>query len=419
MKLAARFQRSNFLATLLIFLLASLAFYILLHRVLIFQVDEDLELEQHEIQNYVKRYGVVPQHQLPVEDRIIKIEPVDYMLQKPIKKTTLLRDEVEHEEGTFRQLIFTIQAGGKWYKISVSKSLEATEGLARSIGLIGLITIALLLITSFLINNFILQKLWSPFYQTIDRMRAFELGQQEKQAWPAVAIDEFALLNETLKTAIGKAEKDYKVLKEFTQNASHELQTPLAIIRSKLDLLIQEEQLSPTQSGIIQDTYDAVSRMAYLNKSLLTLARIEGGQYGERSFLMINELLVEKLINFESFIEAKSLKVEQKMIPSKLNVNPDLVGILLNNLISNAIHHNYWGGCIRIVLDSQSLSICNSSKTPILKEAGLFTRFYKTDSGTTRTGLGLAIVKQVCDASGLRIIYHFEGDDLHCFEIKW
>ncbi len=419
MKLATRYQRTNLLATLIIFLLAGAAFYVLLHRVLIFQVDEDLEIEQHEIQSYASRFGRLPQNVIPVEDQMVRFEQVNAPLPNPIRQTVTLEDEVEKEEGAFRQLIFTVKAGGQWYKASVSKSLESTEGLTRSIGLIALITIGLMLLVSFLINRIVLRRLWKPFYNTIERMRTFELGNKENIVWPHVPIEEFALLNKTLETATGKAALDYEVLKEFTENASHELQTPLAIIRSKLDLLIQDEALSETQSAIIQDTYGAVRRMAHLNQSLLLLAKVEGGQYADRAPIDLEVLLKEKLISFEEFIRDRRLNITTDFRKAKLNMNPALADILLNNLLSNAILHNYSGGILIIKLSDQELAICNTSATGALDPEYLFSRFYKTTAGATRTGLGLAITKQVCEVSGYRISYSYTHENMHCFSVGW
>lgn len=419
MKLATRYQRINLIVMLAIFGFASGAFYVLMHRVLIFQVDEDLEIEQHEILNYAARFGTLPVNVMPVEDQMVTFEPVAAPLERPVHRTVVMQDQVEREVSHFRQLLFTVRAGGKWYKVAVSKSLESTEGLAHAIGLIALATIALLLLASFLINRMVLRRLWQPFYNTIDRLRGFRLDSKEKLTWPGVSIEEFALLNKTLEATTARAASDFGVLKEFTENAAHELQTPLAILRSKLDLLIQDEVLSEIQSTVIQDAYSAVRRMSYLNQSLLTLAKIEGGQFAEKSAVALNALVQEKLASFETFIQEKQLQMDVVLEDITLQINPALADILLNNLCANAILHNHEGGKIAIRLSESGLAVCNTSPNEALASENLFTRFCKTTSGATRTGLGLAIVRQVCEANGHSVTYTYEEDGLHCFRVGW
>lgn len=418
MKLATRYQRIHLVATLSLFLLASVAFYLLLYRVLVFQLDEDLEIEQHEIQTYLHSYGTLPQNIVPVEDQMVSYEKTNSLLRKPVLKTVVLRDVIEKKEGSYRQLIFTAQTGGQVYRISISKSMEGVKGLAKSIGIIALVTIALMLLVSFIINRLVLQRLWQPFYTTIKQLEHFKLAQNIQLQLPDTRTDEFSLLNKALLTTTGKAARDYEVLKEFTENASHELQTPLAIIRSRMDLLIQDEDLSERQSDLIHDTYKALRRMTHLNGSLLLLSKIENGQYGERSRVDGKALLEEKLIMFEPFLKEKDLHVTLAAEPAMLFMNPSLADILVSNLLSNAIHHNRQGGRIDIKLDSESLSVCNTAEHPALQSDHLFRRFNNASTGATRTGLGLAIAKQVCDASGCSISYQYDAD-MHCFSVQW
>jgi signal transduction histidine kinase len=419
MKLATRYQRSNLIITLVIFIMASVAFYALLRQKLIFQVDEDLEIEQHEIEAYVARFGTMPNIMMPVEDQVVQVVPARKALPRRIRRTVKLYDAVEGEAGDFRQLVFTIDVGGSLQQVSVSKSLEATRGLTRSIGLIALVTIAVMLALSTLINRIILQRLWKPFYDTIGRLRSFDLGLQPAIELPNVTVDEFALLNTTLTTVTGKAAADYKVLKEFTENAAHELQTPLAIVRSKLDLFIQDEALSEQQSRLIQDAYEGLQRLTHLNQSLLQLAKIEGGHYMESSMVDIKALIAGKIADLDDMLRDQGLQVHTVLSDCSVTMNATLADLLLNNLLTNAIRHNRSEGRINISLDAERLSICNTSNGGPLAEADLFARFSKTSDTSNGTGLGLAISKQICEASGCAITYAFSTKRLHCFTVLW
>lgn len=418
MKLASRYQRIHLIATLSLFVMASLAFYLLLYRVLVFQMDEDLEIEQHEIETYLQRFGTLPQNIVSVEDQTVIYQRTNTPLLKSVRKTVTLTDAIEKKTGSYRQLIFTVETRSQIFLISVSKSMEGVKGRARSIAIIALFTIALMLLVSVLINRLVLQRLWQPFYNTVKQLEHFTLGQDGPLKLTDTTIDEFRMLNQALSTTTGKASHDYKVLKEFTENASHELQTPLAVIRSRMDLLIQDENLSEKQSELINDTYKALRRMTHLNSSLLLLSKIENGQFGERSRVDGKLLLEEKLSLFEPFFKEKELQVTIDAEGAMLFINPSLADILFSNLLSNAIHHNKVGGVIDLTLDDEKLSICNTASHSSLESDTLFLRFNKASTGTTRTGLGLAIVKQVCDASGCALSYHYENE-MHCFSVEW
>lgn len=414
MKLFTRYNRINLAATAILFIVAGLAFYLLLRQVLIRQVDEDLEIEQREITTYAQRYGRLPENVLPVKDQIIDYRKSDDP-QPAVFQSLHLYDPAEGHAGQFRQLRFTFRIGAQWYLASVSKSLESTNGLTRAIAVIALGIMLLLLSIAVWVNRAVLRHLWRPFYESLDHIRKFKLSEHETLLLPNTPIEEFALMNATLEEATGKAAYDYRQLKEFTENAAHELQTPLAIIRSRLDLLIQDEQLSEKQSHDIQGIYDAVQRLVQLNHSLLLLTRIGNRQFEERLDMQMNVLLQDKLSELDIMLQQKELAVETRLEAVHWPMNPLLAEVLLNNLLSNAIYHNKQGGHILITLNETTLRIANTGG-PSLEGQVLFSRFKQRISATSRTGLGLAIVHEVCQASGLTVSYHYE-QGLHVFMV--
>jgi signal transduction histidine kinase len=270
----------------------------------------------------------------------------------------------------------------------------------------------------FLLNRFVLRKLWRPFYNTIEELKTFELERSQTLHLPSVKTEEFALLNATLTGVSERAVREYTLLKEFTENASHELQTPLAVIGSKLDLLIQDEALSGSQSKIVQDAYHALARMTHLNQSLLELAKIEGGQYHKRLYLDLRSLLSEKLSVLEELFHSRALQVSIDLESSTVRMHPVLADMLLNNLLTNAIYHNVDNGQISIRLGARSLTICNTSEQPPISRDLVFRRFSKPDNQSRGTGLGLAISQQICAASACTLDYHHKSNR-HCFTVRW
>jgi signal transduction histidine kinase len=414
MKLFTRYNRINLFATVAVFLLSGISFYFLLRFVLIDQVDEDLKIEQHEIETYESKY-----HQLPeiiqVRDQHTSYAAVNNDGGGRSFRTVKLKDEGERKKELFRRLTFYINTKGQWYEVEVSKSLEGTDDMTKSIVTITFITILLILIISFIVNRIVLRKLWQPFYDTLASMRHFELGKAKELHFPSTTIEEFTVMNDTLRHAMTKAGEDYQFLKEFTENASHELQTPLAIIRSKLDVLIQDEHLSEAQSKNVQGAYDAIQRLSRLNQGLLLLTKIENGQFTDTVSINLSQKIAEKILQFEEMIAVKNINLTTTMDETvHIQMNAALADIILNNLFSNAIKYNQPGGKINVIVNKTQFEISNSANADALEESRLFRRFAKSGQVQEGIGLGLAIIRQAAAYSGFQTNYAFK-DQLHHF----
>jgi signal transduction histidine kinase len=162
-------------------------------------------------------------------------------------------------------------------------------------------------------------------------------------------------MNQTLEKTTSQARREYSLLKEFTENASHEMQTPLAIIRSKLDLLIQDENLSEDQSKTMQSAYSAIEKLSRLNQSLLLLAKIENNQFAETTNIDLKQKIEEKLDAFHELWQNQNISVSSSLKDATVDLNSELTEILLNNLLSNATRHNFSNGSIRIILNEKQL----------------------------------------------------------------
>jgi signal transduction histidine kinase len=417
MKLFTKYSRINVIATIFIFLVASAAFFFSLRYVLLHQIDEDLDIEEREILDQVKKHDRLPEN-TSVKDQLINFVPIQPNTVKRKYTTVDMLEAGDKEKEKFRQLIFPVKAAGQWYQATVSKSLEDTDKLIRSILLISVSTIILILLVSFIINRFVLKRIWRPFYKSLNAVRDFKIGKSEGLQLDNSEIDEFSFMNQTLEKITLQARHDYLSLKTFSENASHEIQTPIAIIRSKLDLLIQDEHLTEEQSKTLQSAYNAIQKLSKLNQSLLLLARIENNQYEESSTVDLKQILEEKLSDFNELWQSQQIKVTTALEPVVVKMNQELADILLNNLLSNATRHNYTGGNIFIELNQQFLLVRNTSSDPVLDPARIFHRFYKSSHSNAQNGLGLSIIKQICDSSGFTTTYDFQNGS-HVFTINW
>ncbi len=417
MKLFTLYSRINLVTTIAIFVLSAIAFYFLIDYIIIGQVDDDLKIEQREITTYTSEHNQPPEA-VRVGDQRIVYTAVDRPYEKTIYETVVLYDSTEKEKGNYRVLAFGVGTTNNQYKVTVTKSLEQTDDLVQSIFYIILCTILLILVATFIINRLVLKKLWRPFYNTLEKLKTFEIGKKSTLKFGPSKIDEFTFMNAVLESTTSKAQHDYLLLKEFTENASHEMQTPLAIIRSKLDLLIQDEQLSADQSKAAQGAYEAIQKLSRMNHSLLLLTKIENNQFLEITYINLQEKIETKAEAFRELWEAKNISIQASLQPAFVQMNNELAEILLNNLLSNATRHNYENGHITITLTNNTLIISNSGPLQSMEEDHLFTRFYKPAQTNESNGLGLSIIKQICEVSNFKIAYQFHRNE-HSFTIRW
>lgn len=417
MNLFTKYNQFNLSLMAFLFIISGIVYYILISNILVHEVDEALGKYKEQVGKYVSKHDSLPIFK-NFEEVQVTYRKIGHKHKKKISQVNLY-DPDDHKTNLFRQIVFTEKVKNTWYEIKVSKPLEGTNMVIKAVATSTFAILFAIIIISVLLNQVILRKLWKPFYYTINEMRSFKLGNKKDLILPATNIEEFSFMNESLLKVIGAAKDDYRILKEFTENASHETQTPLAIIRSKLDLVIQEEGLSEAQSEALTSTYAAVHRLSKLNQSLLLLAKIENQQFEGKELIDMNQRIHEKMQQFHEFWAGNHVSLKLNLQSATIQANPELMDILLNNLLSNAGRHNVDGGEIEIVLSQGRLEIANTAKLNSLDTTKLFTRFYKEAQHSSKNnGLGLSIVKEICDHSEISINYLFK-DQFHRFIFEW
>jgi len=415
MKLFTKYSRINIIASILALLLGSIGYYFTVRYALVHQLDDTLKIEEAEILDNVSSRDRLPAP-ANYRDQQISFQPANTPVPRHFIHT--FKFSPHHRENElYRELDFSVRAGGQLYTVSVSKSEEETEDLLMLIMMITAGMILLLLGILFLANRLLLRRIWQPFYRTLSGMRDFNLSSRHPLTPSETDIDEFRILDEATRQMTRQILKDYEMLKSFTDNASHEMQTPLAILNSRLDLLIQDPDIGERQHRPIQAMYDAIGRLRQLNQSLLLLTKIENHQFGHTDSVEMAPLIEEKLAQLEDPLRDRHLVVLKDLDRLRLPINGYLADILLNNLLLNAIRHNQDGGELSVCLRENSLRISNSGPALTFDPATIFDRFVKgTHSGGT--GLGLAIVRQICDNYHFLLTYSY-ADQLHSFDIRF
>ena len=272
-------------------------------------------------------------------------------------------------------------------------------------------------VSTILVNNFVLKKTWNPFYQLLKYLNDFRLDRGAFRKLSETKIKEFSLLNESVQNLLKTNIDIYNSQKQFIENASHEVQTPLAIGINKLELLAGDENLSSEQIQKIGNIIEAFQRLSGLNKSLLLLSKIENKQFISVEQLNFDKIFSRIIHDFSDYTEYQKIKITYlKEDNWVFKMNKDLAEMLVMNLVKNAIIHNRQGGEILIRLSSSSFTIENTSNKPMMSADKLFERFNKKSKSKSSTGLGLAIVKAIADVSGLSVTYSYNGR--HVFQIS-
>jgi signal transduction histidine kinase len=283
-------------------------------------------------------------------------------------------------------------------KISLSKSQVISNELVAYVAIITLVLSVFLLVCLILVNNYFLSRIWGNFFETLHVIREYNITDKKEIAFPESEIAEFNLLNRMFEKMHGRIRKDFQNLKEFIENISHEIQTPLAIISSKADLLMQDEKLDQQELTLVTSIQNNVKRLSNLNKSMILLSKIDNNQFPEKESVDIPECIRFHLENMEEIIQAREITLQTCFHnPLIAEADSNLVNVLIVNLLKNAIYHNLPFGSLDVTVQERTLTIKNTGKKLEIGEEDLFKRFTRSSGKPDSLGLGLAIVKKICD----------------------
>ncbi|MEP2774276.1 MAG: HAMP domain-containing sensor histidine kinase [Fulvivirga sp.] len=309
------------------------------------------------------------------------------------------------------------EINNKFYKISLYDLIveedDIAEGVQESlIKMYVLLTVVVLILSG-------LTSLWllKPFNKTLGLIKDFSLQQKVNEEFPKSNTTEFDKLNRFLNDMTLKMKRDYQIMKEFTENAAHEMQTPISIANGKLEMLINSDNITDEQSAMIASAQNSLRRLSKLNEALSLLTKIDNQEFEKRDEVNISTALERQIYDFEELINLKSIALKKKIEGNvKVNIDQVLCGIMITNLLQNAIRHNVESGELSIVLSKKSLKITNTGEPLTVSPQELFDRFKKGNQSKQSLGLGLAIVKKICDVNDFTIEYTYD-QNRHRIEI--
>lgn len=413
MKLLAKTNRSYIYFSLFIFLFVGLAFYWLIEYVIYQDVEERLKVERKDFENFVEAEGEWEESCYFVENKIELAAVADTLQPLVAFKDTIFFNRYDNEYVPFREHNFYAMVGPQPYRVSIRKSLIESNKLLTVIttSMLGLLSIGLFLM--YMWQNRMSRKAWAPFYETLSKAKSFDLEQGEGLNIKSAEIFEFNELNEVLNRMTDKISRDYRNLKEFTENAAHEIQTPLALINTRVEELIQEKNFSEKQMYWVQEIYQSAMRLSKLHQALLLLSKIENGQFMDAEDVDFSVIAGRRLEELEDVLMHKHLEIcVENVEPFVVTMNHSLAEVMVTNLLNNAIRHNVDKGSVKVVSTAHSFSIMNTGQPLSVEPERLFERFKKQHQASASLGLGLAIVKKIADSFGLQISYQYH-DRLH------
>jgi len=344
LKFLTKINRNYLFLFVLMLFTISIGGYFILKWIILEDTKESLLEKEIHIVGQIKETGELPNIYPIVEVKIINHQTN----QQPLFREVYIEDELEHELEPFLEYSNELEIGESWYSIQIRQATFESEDLVVILSLL----LFILLLSAFGISYFITKKMnntvWADFEQNLSEIEGFSFSENKTLNLKKSGIDEFGRLNKVIENLTRKLSGDFVALKQFTEHASHEIQTPLSIIMLNLEEILQHDIPEDIFKKVVA-SIKAAKRLSSLNQSLVLLTKIENRQFKAERSLSINKLMMQKLQEFETLFEAKKLTVDfQNDQEFQLKINEELAQVLISNLLSNAINHNIPGGKIEI-----------------------------------------------------------------------
>ena len=411
MKLINKISLLTLLSSGLIIIIFGIMFYFILRSAAYSEAEEEL-YENLDYAVSIIESGTEPYYPPFVETEIwIEGENTEQGIA-----TVMLTDQEDGEKEEYLQLTEYHDWNEKKYKLTIRIEAPENDELIWTINIIVIITFLAILFANILTNRLVSRKLLKPFNLIIQKITKYRPG-SDIPVKTESSIMEFQILDSEIKELMEKINSDFRNLKEFTDNAAHEIQTPLGILKNKIELLIQNQNLAQEEAGIINDISKTINRMDRINKSLLLLSRIENRQFNNLRDFEISGLIE---VTAGSLNEIAAFKNQKFRITrhDEFNINMDknLAAIMISNLLNNMIVHGDDSSTLNIDIFKDNVEFNNTGSNKNIDRTRIFKRFYKGTENRGGSGLGLAIVYEICRAAGLNIEYRQDSSQ-HIFKI--
>ena len=408
MKLLTKTSLNFISASVIFFLVGSVAVYLSVRNI----IAEDLQ--NRLFQQQKQFFDNADQNKLSdLTSKLVFIQKTDKEIDYSFSDTVLI---VNDSYILYRKLDFSYLIDKQYYNVSILNNQSQSDSLIKKIVIMNVGFAMLFFLILFFVNRHSIKSALSVFYSTISKLEDFELSKLQTLSLETAEVQEIKKLNEVFQEMATQIYNDFEAQKEYTENVSHELQTPLAIISSKVDELMQSDNLSKVQMEQLALLLETTNRLSKINQALIFLTKIDNRFYAQGLSFSLNDLIKEKLQIFDSAVKEKDLKLKLDLLDiTYIYMNPYLAETLIINLIKNAIIHNTSGGVLCIQLSNNTLSISNNGSPLSFPEKDIFKRFVRSENSKKNLGIGLSIVQRICELYTFNITYTYDCE--HQFKI--
>ena len=327
-----------------------------------------------------------------------------------------IRSQEDFASSRIRRQVFG-DKDGNYYEITVSLPVFEQETLVEHVLWWTGILFLVLLVTLLLIGIIVIDYNLKPFKALMKWIDAYVPGHPYGAIPADTDVVEFRKLAETIRKAVERFENEYEERKIFIGNASHELQTPLAVCSNRLEMLLDRPDINEDIAGEMVKLHRSLQHLIRLNKTLLLLSRIENDQFPPTDEVDVTSLLRESIEMNGEIYSHKSIKSSMEVQGDFVcMINEQMASVLVGNLVKNAFVHSAPGAEIVISVSADGFNVRNQGDAPLDKKR-VFHRFYLPGGRREgSTGLGLALAYSVCERSGLSLTYDFQ-ENHHIFSV--
>ena len=409
MKLLVYTSRNFLISTIIVLSSTGTILYFVLKTLIENEMLEQLDLQANMIVSELARGE-------QINYPLVEINKIGQISKTPkITGDTLVFDYVTKEQEDYKYLKVEKMVGEQPYRVKVMITYIGWHKYYQVIFFLLSIAAILMALAGVLLNYVLSKKLWKPFFFNLKQLNSYTLSRPERVHFEPSHIREFNELRNALEALTERSRREYLALKEFTENASHEMQTPLGIIQSKLDRMTQMAVNEHMANYIVQSK-SAVERLRRTIKGLLFLAKLENDSYADKDAVSVGEVLRMQFGQMEELFIGKNIIVDLKIEEVEIVVNRYLLEAVVSNLFANALHYTPQGGRLNVVLHKNEMIFINTGLPLTFASELIFDRFKKGEQHSQSTGLGLAIVRQICMLNGWKIAYNYSSGS-HSFRI--
>lgn len=384
------------------------------------EIDFELGMElERQIDAFAGRIaqGIDPEA-LQSERLEIKVLPFEMEEESlSLRDTIAYHDPMNREEKQLKASK-SVKIDGRHYRISYFNLVVETEDITETVVYTMLIVLIAQLLAIVFFFRSISNRILRPFQHTLDKIQQFSFQKNQPLVLAQTNIQEFAQLNQFLERMSAKLLKDYRQIKEFSENISHEIHTPSAVVRGKLEHLMNLE-ITEEQAHLIHSAYQNNEKIHRIVKSLALLAKLENEEFEQPEPVNLTQLIQANLELLQELIQLRGIELQSSISePITVPMHPHVAEVMITNILSNAIKHNQANGWIKVELTEKELVVQNSGKTLQAKPEDLLGRFQKESQNPDSVGLGLAIVQQICKTYGFDFSYESESQ-VHVMQIRF